>query len=202
MKTIKSQGYYNTPSKCPPSHCAHAASLCAKEWHYCMCRNSFLVTTVVSFMASTNWCLPLGLSLWYALDFMQLHSKESNGSKMGSWVTKQAKPAVHFFQSTFLCNFRSKFPSPLSWQAELPSHVAAIFILVLQEPHPLNTKVIHFPENFFDMKLLKRPLITPVPIRLLPNTTHHMLTENHCVTWCWFSWAQDCEFLVLVIPSG
>jgi hypothetical protein len=75
---------------------------------------------------------------------------------------------------------------------DIPS-ILATFFLLLQDPGPLNTEIIHF----LDSSLINR---------LLPSTPHHILKENccwkwHCIAWCGFSCAHDWKFLLLVILS-
>jgi hypothetical protein len=113
--------------------------------------SSFLIPTVVSFMASTNWCLPSGLSSKYTLDFMQSWSKKSNGFKSGDWVGQITSPPHPIHLSSL---FLLKIPLPLCWYVEVLHHVAATFIFMLQEAHPLNAAIIHFPENSSNMEML------------------------------------------------
>lgn len=68
-----------------------------------------------------------------------------------SQVTECDTLLFRFFQSVSL-HTHSKIPSPLCRNVEVHRHVAT-FILVLQEARPLNTEVIHFPENFCKTEL-------------------------------------------------
>jgi hypothetical protein len=60
--------------------------------------------------------------------------------------------------------------------------------------------------NLLQFGAVKHPSIACGPVRFLANIPHHTLTENKCSTWrsptwCGFSNAQECEFLVMVMPS-
>jgi hypothetical protein len=101
-------------------------------------------------VASTNGCLSAGLPPWHSFDFIQPHRKKYNGFK-------SVDRSLHFFQSTFVHNFRLKIPWHFCRNVELPRHVTATFVLVLQEAHPLNTETIYFPEHFCNTEQSNAP---------------------------------------------
>jgi hypothetical protein len=100
-----------------------------------------------------------------------------------SRVTEWDTPPVRFFQSVFL-HINSKIPLPLCRNVEVLRHVDT-FILVLQETHPLNTEVIHFPENFCKTVLWAVPRKRAVQwgCCLILHTTHELkiAVENDTV---------------------
>ena len=149
--------------------------------------------------------MPYLLPPKYALDFVQPHKMKIVGS---SRVIGRAKPPFHFFQSIFLHYFGSKLQLPLYRNVEVPCHVAASFVLTLKEAHPIIEGQFFF-QNISVIRSCYASLDNTLCgiIKVLPILhTHHTLTESRCskwqcVTWCEFSCAQECEFLVPLIPS-
>jgi hypothetical protein len=152
LTVIKFEDYCNTCSKCPPLGCMHAANHCAIECCHSMCPSSFLMPTVASSVALTNWCLA---SLICHRDTLSTSCipTERNITSLNQ-ETDGAKPPVHFFLSIFLYNLCSKILLPLCWNVEVLHHVVVPFIFMLQEAHSLNATVINFPENACNMELL------------------------------------------------
>ena len=179
----------------PLSRSMHVASRCAIKCCHCMYSSSLLIPRTTSCMASTSWCLPSDLPPSYTLDFMQLHRKKFNGFKSGDRVGYPTSP----FLLIHLPSYSFKIPLPLCRNVEVLRHIVT-FILVLEEAHPLNTEVIHFPENFCKIELWTIPGKRAVQrgYCLILYTTHELkiAVESDTVTWCEFSCAQECEFLV------
>jgi hypothetical protein len=155
LTIITFQDYYNTCSKCPSLGCMHSANHCATECCHSMRPGSFLMPTVASSMAFTNWCLASLVCHHDTLSTSCILS-EINITYL-SRETDCANPPVHFFLSIFLYNLCSKVLLPLCRNVEVLRHVVVPFIFMLQEAHSLNATVINFPENACNMELLSVP---------------------------------------------
>jgi len=82
--------------------------------------------------------------------------------------------------------------------------VLRTFVRVLQGAHPINTDAVHFPENFCNTKLLRsldNMLSYQVIAKYMAQNVHWKLLLTMALYYLgWFSSAQECKFLVLVMP--
>jgi hypothetical protein len=74
------------------------------------------------------------------LNFMQVQRKKPSMYKLGDPASQVTHP---FLPNRLPHNFCSKMFLPLCQNLEVPCHVSAIFMSMLQQGHPLNTEVIH-----------------------------------------------------------
>jgi len=119
-------------------------------------------------------------------------------------VIEQSEPLVLFLPGHHPSSFSLKIPFLLLKSVGVFHHVMATFVHVLQEAYPINTHAVHFPENFCNTKLL----------RSLDNMLSYQVIAKHgaqYIHWklllkmalCYLEWflsAQECKFLVLVMP--
>jgi hypothetical protein len=170
--TLNIQGFCNTSLK----SCQETAVTC-QVCHCicCTCPSTLLIPAMASFMACSNWCLY----------FLQLHSEKPSMFKSDNL----AMPPAHLFLSIFFHNACLRILLHPWGNVEVFHYVVATFI-ELQEANSLNTAVLLFQ---------KLPVIQGCwtsfnkcdPIRLLPNSPQHTLTEN----WCWILYcAASCGF--------
>ena len=80
----------------------------------------------------------------------------------------------------------------------------ATFVHVLQGAHPINIEAVHFPDNFCNTKLLRsldNMLSYQVIAKHSAQYVHRKLLLKMALRYLeWLSNAQECKFLVLVMP--
>jgi hypothetical protein len=70
-------------SRCPSRACTHAKRRTSNDCTHCMLTSSFLMLTATSFILCISCSRVSSFPLKYTLDFMQPHTKKSNGDRSG-----------------------------------------------------------------------------------------------------------------------